>query len=80
MGTNAVGGMIVAGAEAAYYIDRTVRHGADLGFAMTVVKDAVLSFDRPESGRSAQRLFDDTMGPLGAKVAQLTVSAGVLNG
>ncbi|TMV69313.1 isochorismatase family protein [Thioclava sp. BHET1] len=71
--------LIVAGAEAAYCIDSTVREGADLGFAMTVVRDAVLGFDQPDTGRSAQRLFDDTMGPLAADFARMTETAAMLS-
>ncbi len=70
----------VCGAVAGFCVNSTVRAGADLGFRMTVVRDAVIGFDLPAAGQSAQVLFDSTMALLAADFATLVDSAALLDG
>lgn len=72
-----IGALAVVGAVAGFCVNSTVRAGADLGFAMTVVTDAVIGFDL--QGLPAQTIFDVTMAHLGADFAQLTDSAALLS-
>jgi nicotinamidase-related amidase len=68
--------LIVTGAVAGFCVNSTVRAGADLGFRMTVVKDAVLGFDL--SGLSARTIFEVTMAHLEADFARVLDTATVL--
>jgi len=70
--------LVVAGAVAGFCVNSTVRHGADLGFEMTVVRDAVLGFDLPDAGLSAAVIFDVTLAHLAADFARVVDSASVL--
>ncbi|WP_313350996.1 isochorismatase family protein [Paracoccus sp. (in: a-proteobacteria)] len=63
--------LVVTGAVAGFCVNSTVRNGADLGFRMTVVQDAVIGFDLPSAGQSAQVIFDVTMAHLEADFARL---------
>lgn len=63
-------GLVVTGAVAGFCVNSTVRAGADLGFTMTVVRDAVIGFDLP--GLPAQTIFDVTMAHLAADFATVT--------
>ena len=56
----------------------TVRAGADLGFRMQVVRDAVIGFGLPMAGHPAQVIFDVTMGHLQADFARLVPASMVL--
>lgn len=71
-------GLVVTGAVAGFCVASTVRAGADLGFAMTVVSDAVMGFDLPEAGLAARPIFEVSMALLGAEFARLTTSAALL--
>lgn len=73
---NNITDLIVTGAVAGFCINSTVRAGADLGFRMTVVRDAVLGFDL--SGLSAQTIFDVTMAHLEADFAKVVDTSDVL--
>lgn len=70
--------LFVTGAVAGFCVNSTVRAGADLGFRMTVVRDAVLGFDLPAAGQSARTIFDVTMALLEADFARMVDSAAVL--
>lgn len=70
--------LVVTGAVAGFCVNSTVRHGADLGFDMTVVRDAVIGFDLPAAGLSAQVIFDVTLAHLEADFARVVDSASVL--
>ncbi len=70
--------LIVTGAVAGFCVNSTVRSGADLGFQMTVVRDAVLGFGMPNANLSAQIIFDVTMAHLEMDFARMTDTAGVL--
>lgn len=61
--------LVVTGAVAGFCVNSTVRAGADLGFRMTVVRDAVLGFGL--SGLSARTIFDVTMAHLEADFAKV---------
>lgn len=63
--------LLVTGAVAGFCVNSTVRNGADLGFAMTVVQDAVIGFDLPAAGQSARVIFDVTMAHLASDFARL---------
>ena len=52
------------GAVAGFCVNSTVRSGSDLGFKMTVVRDAVLSFPLENAGLSAENIFNVTLGLL----------------
>lgn len=69
---NAVSEVIVIGAVAGFCINSTVRQGADLGVKMTVVKDAVISFDLPEGKGDAKNIHDVTMNLLESDFATIT--------
>ena len=69
---NGITHLLVTGAVVGFCVNSTVRAGADLGFQMTVVQDAVLGFDVPPSPLSAQTIFDATMALLAADFATLT--------
>lgn len=70
--------LVVTGAVAGFCVNSTVRAGADLGFRMTVVQDAVLGFALPDAGLSAQVIFDVTMAHLAADFAQLVSTEALL--
>ena len=53
-----------------------VRAGADLGFRMTVVRDAVLGFDL--SGLPARTIFDVTMAHLEADFATVLDTSAII--
>jgi nicotinamidase-related amidase len=68
--------LMVIGAVAGFCVASTVRAGADLGFTMAVVRDAILGFDLPASDERrpslrAQTVFDVTMALLGADYARV---------
>ncbi len=42
--------LVVVGAVAGFCVNSTVRAASDLGFAVTVVTDAVIGFDLPSPG------------------------------
>ncbi|MEI4474228.1 isochorismatase family protein [Frigidibacter sp. MR17.24] len=71
--------LIVVGAVAGFCINSTVRAGADLGFNMTVVEDAVIGFDLPSAKQSARVIFDVTMAHLAADFACVTDTATELS-
>lgn len=63
--------VVVIGAVAGFCVNSTVRHGSDLGLKMTVVKDAVLSFDLPDAQREEKNIHDVTMKLLEAGFARM---------
>jgi nicotinamidase-related amidase len=70
--------LIVTGAVAGFCVNSTVRAGADLGFRMTVIRDAVLGFDLPSENLSARVIFDVTMAHLKADFAEVVDSASLI--
>lgn len=70
--------LIVTGAVAGFCVNSTVRSGSDLGFQMTVVRDAVIGFDLPGKQQTAKTIFDVTMAHLEADFARILDSADVL--
>ncbi len=70
--------LVVTGAVAGFCVNSTVRAGADLGFRMTVVRDAVLGFGMPHANLSARTIFDVTMAYLEADFANGVSTAAVL--
>jgi len=72
--------LVVTGAVAGFCVNSTVRAGADLGFRMTVVRDAVIGFDLPDAGISARAAFDVTMAFLEADFASIADTAAALAG
>ena len=71
--------LVVTGAVAGFCVNSTVRNGADLGFDMTVIRDAVVGFDLPSDGMTAQVIFDVTMAHLEADFARLVDAASVIS-
>lgn len=67
--------VVVIGAVAGFCVNSTVRMGADLGLKMTVLKDAVLSFELESHQLSAKAIHDVTLGLLDAGFAQVTDAA-----
>lgn len=61
--------LFVTGAVAGFCVNSTERRGADLGFKMYVLHDAVIGFDL--AGLSAKVIFDVTMAHLDADFAGL---------
>lgn len=73
-----ISSLVVTGAVAGFCVNSTVRAGADLGFKMSVVKDAVLGFDLPSANLSARTVFDVTIGLLQAGFAEILDTAAAL--
>lgn len=71
--------LVVTGAVAGFCVNSTVRAGADLGFRMTVVRDAVLGFDLPSARLSARTVFDVTLALLASDFAEVVDAASVLS-
>lgn len=69
--------LIVTGAVAGFCVNSKVRNGADLGFDMTVVRDAVIGFDLPAARQTARVIFDVTMAHLEADFAHLIDTSAV---
>lgn len=76
---NGIRNLVVTGAVAGFCVNSTVRAGADLGFNMIVVRDAVLGFDMPDAGLSARTIFDMTMAHLEADFARVVETAALLS-
>ena len=70
--------LYVVDAVAGFCVNSTVRSAADLGFVVTVVRDAVIGFDLPSAALDAQTVFDVTMGLLEVDFATLRDSAALL--
>lgn len=70
--------LVVTGAVAGFCVNSTVRAGADLGFRMTVVRDAVIGFDLPAAGLSAQVIFDVTLAHLESDFARIADTSELL--
>ena len=64
--------VIVTGAVLGFCVTSAVRSAADLGFAVALPRDAVLGFDLPDAGLSAEEIARVTFGLLGADFAELT--------
>jgi nicotinamidase-related amidase len=75
---NGIDDLIVTGAVAGFCVNSTVRAGSDLGFTMTVVRDAVLGFDMPSAHLSARSIFDVTMAHLESDFAKVVDAASLL--
>ncbi|WP_313618319.1 isochorismatase family protein [Agrobacterium sp.] len=78
--SNGIEDLVVTGAVAGFCVNSTVRAGADIGFRMTVVRDAVLGFDLPSANLSAQTIFDVTMAHLEADFARVVDTKTLLAG
>ncbi len=68
----------VIGAVAGFCVNSTIRSGSDLGLAMTVVRDAVLSFPLEEAELGAKAIFEVTLGLLEAGFARGVNTAELL--
>jgi nicotinamidase-related amidase len=73
-----ISALVVAGAVAGFCVNSTVRAASDLGFKITIARDAVMGFDLPGSDQSAQVIFDVTMAQLAADFATLADTATLL--
>ena len=69
--TTRISELVVIGAVAGFCINSTVRAGADLGFKMTVVKDAVISFELGQYGLEAAQIHNMTLALLDADFASV---------
>jgi nicotinamidase-related amidase len=65
----------IVGAVAGFCVNSTVRSASDLGFKVSVVRDAVIGFDLPSASLDAQTIFDVTMGLLEADFAEVVDTA-----
>jgi nicotinamidase-related amidase len=74
-----ISALLVTGAVAGFCVNTTVRVGCDLGFKMTIVRDAVLGFDMPSENLSARIIFDVTMAHLKSDFAELVESSAVID-
>lgn len=70
--------LIVTGAVAGFCVTSTVRAASDLGFQVTVVREAVLGFGLPHAGLSARQIFDVSLGLLAADFAQVVDAEAAL--
>lgn len=73
-----IGDLVVAGAVAGFCVNTTARQGCDLGFRMTVARDAVLGFGLGEGQPDAATIFEVTMGLLAADFATVAESPTIL--
>lgn len=76
-----IGGLIVAGVITNNSVEATIRHGADLGFAMTLVGDACFTFDKKlGDGRAvpAERVHDMALANMDGEYAQIVDTATLL--
>lgn len=71
--------VIVTGAVLGFCVTSAVRWAADLGFAVVLPRDAVLGFDLPHAGLSAEEIARVTFGLLGADFAELTDSETLIS-
>ncbi|SQC35621.1 isochorismatase family protein [Kluyvera cryocrescens] len=62
--------VVVIGAVAGFCVNSTIRAGSDLGLAMSVVRDAVLSFPLDGDGLDAKAIYTVTLGLLEAGFAR----------
>lgn len=67
--------LYIVGAVAGFCVNSTVRSASDLGFNVTVVRDAVIGFDLPPTNLDAQTIFNVTMGLLEADFAEVVDTA-----
>ena len=74
---NSINDLVVTGAVAGFCVNSTVRAGSDLGFTMTIVRDAVLGFDMPSAHLSARTIFDVTMAHLESDFAKVVDAASL---
>ncbi|HGN1705154.1 TPA: isochorismatase family protein [Providencia rettgeri] len=72
---NAITELVVIGAVAGFCVNSTIRHGADLGIIMTVVSDAVISFDLPDLQCEAKNIHDVTIGLLQSDFAKISLAS-----
>ena len=77
---NGITRLIITGAVLGFCVTSAVRAAADLGFAVILPRDAVLSFDLPMMGLSAEEIAKVTFGLLRADFATLSTSADVIAG
>lgn len=63
--------IIVIGGVTGFCVNSTIRHGADLGFNMCVVKDATISFDLATDGLDAKIIHNTTISLLDADFAKV---------
>lgn len=70
--------LYISGAVAGFCVNSTVRSASDLGFTLSVIRDAVIGFDLPSANLDAQTIFDVTMGLLAADFAALVDTSSVL--
>jgi nicotinamidase-related amidase len=75
---NGIDNLIVTGAVAGFCVNSTVRAGSDLGFTMTIVRDAILGFDIPSANLSARVIFDVTIAHLESDFANVVDAASLL--
>ncbi|MDA5497936.1 cysteine hydrolase family protein [Yersinia aleksiciae] len=66
--------MAVIGAVAGFCVNSTVRMGADSGLKMTVIKDAVISFELDKYHLGAEEIHNVTLALLDADFAQVISS------
>ncbi|MBN8808756.1 MAG: isochorismatase family protein [Sphingomonas sp.] len=76
--TEGISRLYVVGAVAGFCVNSTVRAAADLGFAVSVVHDAVIGFDLPSANLDARTIFDVTMGLLAADFASVIGTADAI--
>lgn len=69
----------VIGAVAGFCINSTIRSGSDLGLAMTVVRDAVVSFPLEGADLGAKVVLDVTLGLLEAGFARGVNTAALID-
>lgn len=67
--------LYIVGAVAGFCVNSTVRSASDLGYKVSVVRDAVIGFDLPSANLDAQTIFDVTMGLLEADFAAVVDTA-----
>ncbi|ESK36263.1 hypothetical protein P256_02570 [Acinetobacter nectaris CIP 110549] len=69
--------LVVIGGITGFCINSTVRHGSDLGFKMSVVDDAIISFDLPNEGIKGSTIHDVTIALLNSDFAKIINSSQI---
>lgn len=70
--------LVVIGRVTGFCVNSTIRQGADLGFNMSVIADATISFDLISQGQRAENIHQVSMALIDADFAQVKSTQQVI--
>lgn len=70
--------VVVIGGVTGFCVNSTIRQGADLGFNMSVIADATISFDLISQGQRAENIHQVSMALIDADFAQVKSTQQVI--